>query len=200
MESFVQKRPISSFASRDTALPYLAIYVLSGACQPLLMCEVHAAGLGDARCQLYMVFYYLGMSFTGLLQLCRADDAGLPGLQLQSGSLKRHMDVWTLLPCVFVAFFGITAQSLNWAGNMRAGSSIFAVVYASVTIWAALLSRILLQRRLSRRQWLSIGSVFGGLALTGLDAKSLGPEVFMGSLMIATGTILHATCHTPFRS
>eukprot|EP00913_Durusdinium_trenchii_P000083 g73.t1 len=120
MESFVQKRPISSFASRDTALPYLAIYVLSGACQPLLMCE--------------------------------------------------------------------------------AGSSIFAVVYASVTIWAALLSRILLQRRLSRRQWLSIGSVFGGLALTGLDAKSLGPEVFMGSLMIATGTILHATCHTPFRS
>ena len=28
--------------------------VLSGACQPLLMCELHSAGLGDSRCQLYM--------------------------------------------------------------------------------------------------------------------------------------------------
>lgn len=79
---------------------------------------------------------------------------------------------------------------------MRAGSSIFAVVYASVTIWSALLSRLLLQRRLNRRQWLSILGVFCGLALTGLDAKSLGSEVFAGSLMIAAGTILHATCHT----
>ena len=29
--------------------------VLSGACQPLLMYEIHSAGLGDSRCQLYMV-------------------------------------------------------------------------------------------------------------------------------------------------
>lgn len=79
---------------------------------------------------------------------------------------------------------------------MRAGSSIFAVVYASVTIWSAVLSRLLLQRRLNRWQWLSILSVFCGLALTGLDAKSLGPEVFAGSIMIAAGTILHAVCHT----
>lgn len=44
------------------------------------------------------------------------------------------------------------------------------------------------RRRLSRRQWLSILGVFCGLALTGLDAKSLGSEVFAGSLMIAAGS------------
>ena len=32
----------------------LACKVLSGACQPLLMCEMRAAGLGDSHCQLYM--------------------------------------------------------------------------------------------------------------------------------------------------
>lgn len=44
------------------------------------------------------------------------------------------------------------------------------------------------RRRLNRRQWLSILGVFCGLALTGLDAKSLGSEVFAGSLMIAAGS------------
>ena len=163
------------------------IEVLSGACQPLLMYEIHSAGLGDSRCQLYMVTwpffrqrsqqflqievpYYLGMSCTGVLHFW--------GKSEQVSSWK------ALMPSMLVALWGITAQSLNWAGNMRAtrqrsavttdgqlmgsygqltqltkmtkaGSSIFAVVYASVTIWSALLSRLLLQ------QLALVGSLYG---------------------------------------
>lgn len=50
--------------------------------------------------------YYLGMSCTGLLHLCTKSTDKVPSLT-------------ALLPCTLVALFGITAQSLNWAGNMR---------------------------------------------------------------------------------
>ncbi|CAJ1357600.1 unnamed protein product [Effrenium voratum] len=162
-------------------LPYLALYVASGAAQPLLMWELHKAGLGDPRCQLYMVPYYVGMAATGLLFLARAESLGSA-----AAGWRR---------CAATALLGIAAQSLNWAGSMRAGSSIFAVVYASVTIWSALLSRLLLQRRLVQSQWLGIALVVAGLALTGCGARQLGPEVLSGTAMVAAGTILHAACH-----
>lgn len=52
----------------------------------------------------FQVPYYLGMSCTGLLYLCG----------------KSSNASWTaLVPSTLVALWGITAQSLNWAGNMR---------------------------------------------------------------------------------
>ena len=41
----------------------LAIYVLSGCFQPIIMRLIKDAGLADPTCQLYMLFYYLGPSF-----------------------------------------------------------------------------------------------------------------------------------------
>lgn len=36
------------------------LYVLSGVTQPILMAYAHHTGLANARCQLYMLFYYIG--------------------------------------------------------------------------------------------------------------------------------------------
>ena len=64
-----------------------------------------------ASCNLYccavafQVPYYLGMSCTGLLYLC--------------GKSSKIASWTALVPSTLVALWGITAQSLNWAGNMR---------------------------------------------------------------------------------
>ncbi|CAE8598644.1 unnamed protein product [Polarella glacialis] len=160
---------------------YLLLYLASGVSQPLLMSEIRRAGMGDVQCQVYMMPYYLGMASTGLLTVCRSEKVSWRSLPLHR--------------CAFIALFGITAQSLNWSGNMLAGSSIFAVVYASVTIWSAVLSRLLLQRVLTPLQWSGILTVFSGLAITGFAAKSTGGMVFLGTCMICLGTFLHAMCH-----
>ena len=46
-----------------------------------------------------------------------------------------------------------------------AGPTIFAIIYSSVTIWAALYSQVLLQRSMDFYQWMAVLAVFGGLAL-----------------------------------
>ncbi|CAK0862565.1 unnamed protein product [Prorocentrum cordatum] len=145
------------------------------------MSQLRFAGLADPTCQLYVVPYYFGMASTGVLMVCK------PTPRLASLPLHRS---------VFIACFGIVAQSLNWTGNMFAGSSIFAVIYSSVTIWAALLSRVLMQRVLTIWQWCGIFVVFSGLAITGFEAKHQGDKIFLGAAMVTVGAFLHALSHS----
>lgn len=169
--------PASSLGLAATVAAYLA----SGVSQPLLMTAVRFAGLGDTSCQLYIVPYYVGMSCVGLLTLC-----------------GRERTRWSSLPLhrsAGIALVGLVAQSLNWSGNMLAGSAVFAVVYASVTIWAALLSRLLLGRALSATQWGAVVAVFVGLGLTGMGATADGHQVVLGAGMVCVGAALHALCH-----
>lgn len=159
----------------------LAACISTGVSQPLLMSQLRFAGLADPRCQFYVVPYYFGMACTGVLMMCN------PTPRLRTLPLARS----ALIACV-----GFVAQTLNWTGNMFAGSAIFAVIYSSVTIWAALLSRVLMQRILTAWQWCGILTVFFGLAITGIEAKNQGDRIFLGASMVTVGAILHALSHS----
>ena len=78
----------------------------------------------------------------------------------------------------------IIAQTMNYSGAIMAGPTIFAIVYSSVTIWCALLSRILLNRKMTQLQWLSIVIVFIGLGITGLSSLDLGKDVIQGTALV----------------
>jgi len=124
--------------------------------------------------------YYVGMIACGLL--------GPPLKEIRWKQLGLHR-------CVLTALLGAVAQNLNYAGNMHAGSSIFAVVYQSVTIWSAVFSRVLLNKKLNRDQWIGVWLVFAGLAMTGLGARSSGDAVLKGALMVLCGAGMHALTH-----
>merc|ERR1712048_193395 len=68
--------------------------------------------------------------------------------------------------CVYIAVLSAIAQNMNFAGNMLAGSGVFAVIYSSVTVWCAVLSRLILQRVMTTYQWCAVFTVMllGGLA------------------------------------
>ena len=158
-------------------LSLATLYVLSGVIQPLLVTVASAAGLADPTCQLYMFFYYLGPAIV-LFTVCHGDEGS-------------HS--WgTLRKIGSIAMVDVVSQTMNYTGSAMAGPTIFAIIYSSVTVWCAILSRVLLGRQMSTSQWLSVGTVFGGLSIAGVGAVSLGERVFHGAVLITFGSALHA--------
>ena len=154
---------------------FAIFYVLSGVSQPMLMTVCKDIGLADASAQLYMVFYYLGPALLIFLTLG---------------------DTWpskmTIVKACGIAFFDILAQALNYTGASLAGPTIFAIIYSSVTVWTAVWSRFVLDRRLSYAQWFAVFTVFGGLTLTATGSLDLGPAVTHGTFLVVIGSALHA--------
>ena len=152
-----------------------AFYVLSGVTQPLIMALAKDAGIADPSCQLYMVAYYLGPAFVSF----SVPTGGWPSTA-------------SILKTAGIACFDICAQVLNYTGSALAGPTLFAIIYSSVTVWTALLSRVLLGRLMSPLQWLGVAIVFLGLCITGFNSVNLGPKVVHGSLLVTIGSSMHA--------
>lgn len=229
------------------------LYVLSGVTQPILMAYASHAGLANPKCQLYMLFYYIGpasVAFTlrcrrrtkqkkeetkndSMQQLLSNDSNGNDVAQNNNGQCSNstsygatskpiiphnhngnnsssisHVDddyewdkqeedrIWPSskpLICkgIAIALFDILAQSMCYTGNNFAGPTIFSIIYSSVTIWAAIFSKILLSRSLARRQWMGVGLVVVGLSLTAMDSLAMGRNVFIGACLILIGSLFH---------
>ena len=172
-----------------------ATYILSGVMQPILMAIAENAGIADSKCQLYMLPYYLG-PFMVSLTLCwpqrrttLTDKDGtkpLPPTPIQFPSRR------TVVKAAFISLFDLTAQSMNYSGAAMAGPTIFAIIYSSVSVWTAFLSRVFLDRYMTWKQWTGVMVVFLGLVITAFDSISLGPKVFHGSLLVFFGSMMHA--------
>lgn len=165
-----------------------AVYILSGICQPLLMAACKNAGLADSTAQLYMFFYYAGPSFLlfAILPYPCCHNSSRDELRPSKTAIGK---------AVLVAAFDIIAQTFNYTGASYAGASIFAVIYASVTIWTAVFSRLILGRSISCVQCGAIGIVFGGLCLAGLESIALGSDVLFGTLLIVVGSCMHGATY-----
>jgi len=159
------------------------LYVLSGVSQPLLMTVAKEAGLTDPRCQLYMLFYYFGPASVALT-FCNSNNKYTASGDFPSSRL--------ILKGCGIQCIDVFAQTLNYTGSILAGPTIFAIIYSSVTIWTAVLSRIFLSRSIVLMQWSAVAIVFGGLVLTSLNSAMVGAEVFKGSLYVIIGSIFHA--------
>ena len=159
-------------------LAFAVFYVLSGATQPLLMTLAKESGLADPKCQLYMLFYYLGPASVLCCLVLNKDTAWPSPRALCNASC--------------IAAFDFVAQALNYTGAGNAGPTLFAIIYSSVTVWTAVFSWVFLKRSLNLSQWIGIITVFGGLAITSLDSMAMGREVFIGSIFVVIGSMIHA--------
>lgn len=165
-----------SFSSFSYLSGIVALYVLSGCCQPIMMESLKGAGLADPKCQLYMLFYYFGTA--SAIFLLRLEQTEWPPAR-------------TVLKTSCVVLFDIVAQMMNYTGASLAGPTIFAIIYSSVTAWAALYSQLILGRRMNARQWFAVCTVFVGLSLTVTDTCELGPEVLHGLVLVFVGSSMH---------
>ncbi|KAL9179045.1 hypothetical protein ACHAXT_000087 [Thalassiosira profunda] len=222
---------------RAPPLPWVMLhallYVLSGVTQPILMAYAQHAGLADPRCQLYMLFYYVGpasVAFTlrrrrgrrreddcregpidgagDAKQLQQLQEGSSNGAQYGSTSngdattnesreceAEEEERAWPsrslAAKASAIALFDLFAQSMVYTGNNMAGPTIFAIIYSSVTVWAALYSKLLLGRSLVPFQWAGVGLVVVGLSLTAYDSLAVGRSVFLGAVLVLVGTSFH---------
>jgi drug/metabolite transporter (DMT)-like permease len=168
---------LSENPSLTTTAVALFLFILTGCIQPLLMTLIRTAGLADPSCQLYMMFYYFGPA-SAIFLIWRQEDIVWP---------SKH----TISKACGIALWDISAQTLNYTGASLAGPAIFAIVYSSVTIWAALFSQIFLARRMNIFQWMAVILVFAGLAITAVDSAELGKGVIHGAIMVFLGSLMH---------
>ena len=109
--------------------------------------------------------------------------------------LVRILCLFMLFDISFFLLIPLLARSISYSGNNLAGPTIFAIIYSSVTIWAAIYSRFLLSRKMSRDQWIGVILVVFGLSVTALDSVSEGEHIFAGSILILIGSSLHAVTY-----
>ncbi|CAJ1959709.1 unnamed protein product [Cylindrotheca closterium] len=76
-------------------------------------------------------------------------------------------------------------------GAALAGPAIFGIVYSSVAIWTAVLSRICFKRKVSLWQWACVFVVFVGLALTAMDVSHDRNSVHKGATLVLVGSMMH---------
>lgn len=91
-----------------------------------------------------------------------------------------------------IACLDVLAQTINYTGAIMCGPTIFSIIYSSVTVWTAVQSRIILNRKLSLLQWIAVFVVFAGLLLLKNSATDNTPHVLKGAVLAIVGSILHA--------
>lgn len=170
------------------------VYILSGICQPLLMTVCKHAGLADSSAQLYMLFYYFGPTLAVFPTFCKLSQPQQQRPQRQDNE-ETTVSKSVILKACMVAMFDIIAQSFNYTGASYAGATIFAMIYASVTIWTAIFSRCLLHRNINYTQCIAILIVFSGLCITSFDSISLGSEVVRGTIYVLIGSCMHGATY-----
>lgn len=170
----------ASSLSPSLIVVMVILFVASGVAQPLLSSQNKYLGLANASAQLYMVPYFAGMAAVGFLYLC------IP---------SRRWCHYKVHKSCGIALIDITSQTLNYTGNNMAGSGIFSVIYASVSIWCAVLSWMIGLRKLNLQQWLTILVVFGGLAVSAANSIKSGNQIAIGALLLLVGSFLHAVMY-----
>jgi len=158
---------------------WAALYITSGVTQPILMSLAKYAGLANPKCQLYMLFYYLG-------------PASVTFYAIRDKQATHTANRTMIIKAGCIATIDVMAQALNYTGASMAGPTIFSIIYSSVTVWTALISRLLLNRLMNLGQWMGVVLVFAGLTITGFNSVDLGPGVLSGSIFVMVGSAFHA--------
>ncbi|KAF9097459.1 hypothetical protein BGX29_008067 [Mortierella sp. GBA35] len=117
--------------------------------------------------------------------------------QASKSSLTRSLH-W---PVIQVAVMDVIANAMVTVGFFYVGSGMYQVIYSSIVIWCAILTRIFLSRKLNNIQWVAIVGVTIGLAISAVgtvqDASPDGPvqswiEKSFGALITLGATFLYS--------
>jgi hypothetical protein len=171
----------------STELPVqAAVFACSGVAISLLQQRLAQAGAGDPSLLILVVPIFTGMIIGGFLS-----SAGRAELSEGRGGVATQLP-WrckqALVPSLLL-FFSAALQSVS---RSLCGAGMFTVIYAALPAFNGLLSYAVLGRVLSRRQWLCIAAVVGGLAASTPLAEEVSLMGCWGFLLGLAGTILQS--------
>ncbi|KAI8366893.1 hypothetical protein BD560DRAFT_400441 [Blakeslea trispora] len=168
----------------------------------------HKAATGDSY--LAQLSQYLGMVMVGLLipillrnkqkryqQLNQQEDVAMASMTEEPSIAERyeegpvqHRSIMKLAVLDVFANFCVTF------GFAIVGSGMYQVIYSSVVIWCAILTWFLMNRKLSKLQWIAIVGTSVGLTVSSFDSFNVQTEaaslLLFGTLMTIGGTFFYA--------
>lgn len=157
---------------------YGLIFVLTGIMQPLLVQILTYNGACEKSTSLCVLPNYIGMSFSIFSRL----------------NVLRAVKSINWRQVLVVSLIDSISQGFSVLGLEYAGSALYIVIYSGTTVWAAILSRIILSKRLSWTQWTGVLLLVVGLSITASDSKNTaqGSDQGFGILLVTFGSMLHA--------
>ncbi len=159
-----------------------ALLVATGVWWGLCMQLIFYGGAGHPLAQLPNVDWYLGMMLVYSYRLFTSRDARFARVH--------QRDMLPIALCDFIGTVGTTV------GLEYAGSAIFGIIFASVTVWSAMFTCLILKKRQTRKQTLGILAVVAGLALPALEVSDADPadelEVHIGIALTCVGTLFYS--------
>jgi drug/metabolite transporter (DMT)-like permease len=156
-------------------LSYTGAFVISGAFSPIVIQIIALNGAADPNTMIILLPSCVG---AGLSILCN--------WSARSKGTKH----WGFL--ILLTVIETISAKLTFHGMIDAGSTIFTVVYCSVTMFAALFGLVFLNRQLNCPQWTGIGIIMAGLGILMYGANDDGFEVKRGILLILLGAMIHS--------
>jgi len=134
------------------------VLVATGVWWGLDMQLIFYGGAGHPLSQLPNVDWYIGMMLVYAGRCLYGRDAKW------ADTSQRH-----IVPIAICDFFGTVGTTI---GLEMAGSAIFGIIFASVTVWSALFTYLILKKPQSRLQMAGIAAVVGGLALPAFERSN----------------------------
>eukprot|EP00033_Pygsuia_biforma_P000947 GCRY01001089.1.p1 GENE.GCRY01001089.1~~GCRY01001089.1.p1 ORF type:complete len:341 (+),score=58.19 GCRY01001089.1:180-1202(+) len=170
---------------------------VTGVAQPLILDLIKYAGAGDTWGLLYLYPNYVGMALLffyprKLYDKLTSEEESLLIGKKKSVIKEDFKQIWRIIGSASLDFF---SYSLCLIGLSMAGSMIYTIIYASVTTFTALLSRLFLKARLNALQWLGVAVVTVGLMTSGFAVSSAGSGVIYGAAFVFVGTIGHSSMY-----
>jgi drug/metabolite transporter (DMT)-like permease len=131
--------------------------------------------------------YLLGLSqYSGMSLLFLFPASVTGGRRLFRSHAKEKLTA--LFP---VALFDLADTGLTVFGLKTVGSSVYIVVFSSVTVWTAMIRWCILKRAISALQWAGVLTITAGLAVAGVAGQSQGfNAVFFLGVLSTLGAAL----------
>eukprot|EP01090_Pellita_catalonica_P021523 TRINITY_DN8085_c0_g1_i5.p1 TRINITY_DN8085_c0_g1~~TRINITY_DN8085_c0_g1_i5.p1 ORF type:complete len:393 (-),score=24.87 TRINITY_DN8085_c0_g1_i5:339-1517(-) len=165
-------------SKRQFIIVVQVVFLVTGVFQTIGNQSVYYQGAGDKRALLGVLAKAFGMVLAVLIPKEKRSEkpqprqqAGSSGLPITAQQQRKASPAYKIrLKLSLIALIDCLAQVIEMLGIIMAGSGLFQVVYSSVVIFTALLSRVMLQRQLSLRKWLGIVIITMGLMFSAMGA------------------------------
>lgn len=156
-------------------LVYILIFIVTNSVQPLLICLLRQKGGTPNGTYTFLIPTYLAM-------IC-------------VGYYPTEKSIWEeswYYPMI-LSVLDVLHQVIEKAGLVYCGASIYSIASSTNTMFLALLSGIILKKKISRITWLSISLISGSIAMSGLSQMDhITTTHVVGFVLVVIAALINA--------